>query len=213
MAIITNYATLVTAIADFTHRSDLTPFVDYFIQGAQEMINSDILEQNEGNGIRAMEAAFTGTIASGTVAVPADWLGPKDIQVNGGNNRVVSLTFKSVTWLYSRYQDRTQSGLPAYMARDGANFIFGPFPDSGYALQGTYYALAPLLTSGAPTNWMVTLYPLMLHAACMVKAMTFLVNTEEITKWNAIYQDLLTGIINRDKAERWAMATLQVELG
>lgn len=215
MPIVTNYATLTQSIYDFTHRSEVAPFVDYFIQGAQDQINNDIFDRNEGNGIRYMEAPFTATInaTTGVVAVPADWLAPKAIQVVQGSAQVSTLTFKSVPWLYANYFNRAPQGLPSVMAREGSNFIFGPFPDAAYALQGTYYAMAPLLTSGATTNWMVTNIPLLFQAGCMMKAALFLRDTEMLQTWGAIYEGLLGPLLDRDKAERWGMATMQIELG
>jgi hypothetical protein len=215
MAIVTNYGTLVQSILDFSHKSNIAAFVDYFIQGAQDQFNNDIFDRNEGNGIRYMESAFTATInaTTGLVAVPSDWLAPKDIQVVQGNAQIGTLSFKSVPWLYSNYPNRAPSGLPAYMARENSNFIFGPFPDSAYILQGTYYALAPLLTSAAPTNWMVTSTPLHFQAACMMKAALFLRDTELLQTWGTIYEGLLGPLVDRDKAERWAMATMAIELG
>lgn len=214
MPLVVDYPTLKQSILDFTHRSDLASFVDYFIQGAQDQFNNDIFDRNEGNGIRYMEAPFTGTISgTGTVAVPSDWMAPKDFQVVQGNAQVGTLSFKSVPWIYSAYPNRAPAGLPAYMAREGSNFIFGPFPDSAYVLQGTYYSLAPLLTSGAPTNWMVTSTPLHFQAICMMKAALFLRDTELLQTWGAIYEGLLQPLLDRDKAERWTMATMQIELG
>lgn len=214
MPVITDYATLKQAIVDFTHRTDLAAFADYFIQGAQEMINSDVFDKNEGNGIRAMEGPFTGTITgSGNVGVPSDWLAPKDIQVVVGGGQISTLGFKSASWIYDAYPMRAPAGPPAYMARDNTVFIFGPFPDQPYVLQGTYYLKAALLTSGATTNWMVTAYPLMLHAACMVKAVSFMKDSEALQTWTALYDDLIQGVVDQDKSERWASATMQMDLG
>ena len=215
MAVITNYATLVQSIIDFTHRGDLAPFVDYFIQGAQEQINNDIIDRNEGNGIRYMEAPFSGTIdgTTGQADIPTDWLTPKDMQVIQGSGQIGTLSFKSTAWMYANYFTRQPAGLPAYIARESSHFIFGPFPDSAYDLQGTYFSTAPLLTSGASTNWMVTNAPLVLQAACMMKAALFLRDTDLLKTWGAIYEGLLQPLVDRDKSERWSAATMQIEQG
>jgi hypothetical protein len=214
MPTIVDYASLSTAITDFAHRSDLATYVDYFIQGAQEDINNDVFEKNQGNGIRWMENAFTtGNIdASGHFAVPADYIALKDMEVQVGQTWN-DLAERGVSWIYNRYATRAASGVPAYIAREGANFIFGPYPDSAYAIQGTYYVKAALLTSGAPTNWMVLNAPLMLHAACMKKAALFLKDSEMLQTWDALYQGQLQTLVDRDKAERWSAATMQIELG
>ena len=212
MPTITNYTTLVQSILDFTHRNDLSSFVDYYIQNAQEKINDDIFAENFGNGIRPMEATFTGTITSGTVGVPSDWLSPKLLEVvNSGGNRISGLSFISPEQMYASYPNRQASGIPAYIAREGASFIFGPFPDSGYNIAGVYYAAAPLLTSGAPTNWMVTQTPTLLLAACLIKAARFLKDPDSIGMWKDEYAEKLESLILRDKAERWSGGTLAIQ--
>lgn len=212
MPVVTNYSTLVTAITDFTHRSDVAPYVDYFIQSAQEKINDDIFSENFGNGIRPMEAVFTGTITSGTVGVPSDWLSPKLLEVvNSGGNRISGLDFISPEQMYARYPNRQASGIPAYIAREGASFIFGPFPDSGYNVAGIYYAAAPLLTSGAPTNWMVTQTPNLLLAACLIKSARFLKDPDSLGMWKDEYAEKLESLILRDKAERWSGGTMAIQ--
>lgn len=214
MPTIVDYNTLVTSVADFTHRSDLATFVDYFIQAAQELINNDIFERNEGNGIRPMEATLTPVvITNGVVPVPADWLSPKTFQIVTGGGQIFTLNFKDPQWIYNVYPVRQGSGLPAYIAREGSNFIFGPYPDSAYTVQGSYYQLAPLLSGSQATNWMVLQAPHMLHAAVMKQAAKFIKDPEMLQTWEAIYQDRIEKLVDRDKSERWASATMQVEIG
>jgi hypothetical protein len=284
---VVDYPSLVTAITNFTHRSDLATYVDYFIQGAQEKINKDIPDNNEGNYIRAQESAFpTLAIAGGVVQVPTDWLGAKFLRMQDGSGGAFTLEVKDPQWIYDQYPIRQPSGLPAYVARDvvptatftgsiagttmtvsavgsgtlqvgqpvddttgnvlfgtiitglgtgtggtgtytvslsqtvasesmtagGEVFIFGPYPDSAYVMQGTYYSQAPLLSNTVTTNWMVLKAPLLLHAACMIQAYSFIKDDSAIALWSGLYQPGLVGLINQDKAERWSAATMQIEL-
>lgn len=288
MPTIVDYPSLVQSIADFTHRSDLTAYVDYFIQGAQEKINKDIADENDGNFIRAQEAAFpTMAIAAGVIQVPTDWLGAKTLRILDQTGAAFTLIIKDPQWIYTNYPLRTAQGLPAYVARDvtpsasftgsisgttltvsamaagslplvvgqpiddasgliqfgtiltafgtgtggtgtytvslsqtvasesmtagGEVFVFGPFPDASYTMQGAYYSQAPLLSNSNPTNWMVLKAPTLLHAACMIKAQTFIRDSDGLATWTGIYQTELEGLINRDKAERWGAATMQIE--
>lgn len=212
MPTVTNYATLAQAILDFTHRNNVSSYVDYFIHAAQEKINDDIFEANFGNGIRSMESTFTGTITSGTVGVPSDWLAPKLLEVvDSGGNRISGLSFISPEQMYATYPNRQASGLPAYIAREGANFIFGPFPDSGYSLAGIYYAAAPLLSGSQTTNWMVTQTPTLLLSCCLIKAARFLKDADSLGMWNQEYTDKLQSLVLRDKAERWSAGTMAIQ--
>lgn len=214
MATIVDYSSLGQAVTDFSHRSDLASFVDYFIQLAQKDINDDIFDKNEGNGIRYMEVALTPTNidTNGHFAVPSDYLALKDMEIASGQ-QWNTLSLRGVAWMYDNYTTRAPSGLPAYVAREASNFIFGPYPDSAYAIQGTYYQEAALLTSGAPTNWMVLKTPQLLLAAVMRKANLFIKDPNFLQVWEGQYQDSLQKLIDRDKAERWNASTLAVELG
>lgn len=97
------------------------------------------------------------------------------------------------------------------MTAGGDVFIFAPFPDSAYTLQGTYYAKAALLSATTTTNWMVLKAPLLLHAACMMAAGPFLKDQTALGMWATLYQKYMSSLISQDKAERWAAATMQVE--
>lgn len=222
MPLIQDYASISQAIADHTHRSDLyspaggTFVTDYFLQAAQDMINKDIFDKNEGNGIQLMEAYYgPNTITNGTVPVPTNYLAPKFFKVtdNGGNTFTLSL--KSPQWLYDQYPIRQPMGLPAFIARDlqaGGNvFIFGPYPDSAYSIDGTYYQIAALLNQSNTTNWMVTSAPNLLFAAAMSKAMLYIKDAAGVEMWTGVYNSELKILIDRDKAERWGSATMQID--
>lgn len=93
-----------------------------------------------------------------------------------------------------------------------SQFVFGPYPDSSYTLYGTYYASAPLLSGTQTTNWMVLNVPSLLLAACMVQAATFLKDLQMLQMWQADYGIHLAGLINADKAERWAASTMSIDV-
>ena len=90
-------------------------------------------------------------------------------------------------------------------------FIFGPYPDSAYTVQGTYYQHASRLSSTNTTNWMVQYSPDLILAACMVEAARFLKDSDMLQLWGQDYGTRLVDLITADKAERWAASTLQVE--
>jgi len=98
------------------------------------------------------------------------------------------------------------------MSGGGNVFVFGPFPDSAYNVQGTYYQKAPYLSSSQTTNWMVTSAPGILLAACLVEAAKFLLDDTMLQRWTAIYQQRLQSLIIRDRAERFASPTMQIEV-
>lgn len=215
MASISDYTTLCQAIQDFSHRPTISPFVDYFIESAQEQITNDVLARNFGAGIKLMEVAFPATaIASdGTLAAPTDFLAPKYFTLLDGTGREYQLTVKDPEWVYARYADRQQVGLPAYIALDGSTFIFGPAPDNTYTVEGKYYQKATGLSTANTNNWLTDNAPSLLFSACMVEVGKFLKDTQGVSGWKAIYEGQLESLIARDMGARYGAGPLVMNTG
>lgn len=136
---------------------------------------------------------------SGQILVPGT-----DYTINGSNQIVLgagALVGQTLLLQFGPFTSNT------------SQFIFGPYPDSSYSIEGTYYQQAPLLSAQNPTNWMVLNTPTLLHAACMIKAGEFLLDDGLIARWTPQYTSRLMALVNRDKGERWGSSTMQIELG
>jgi hypothetical protein len=141
----------------------------------------------------------------GSVLVPGT-----DYSISGSNLVLANGAFLDQT-LYVQYAAPILGGAPT--ATGTTAFVFGPYPDSAYTLQGTYYQSAPLLSESATTNWMVDSAPSMLHAACMVECAKFLLDDVMLQRWEPRYQQKLKAVVDADKAERWAASTMEVQVG
>lgn len=298
MGRIVDYASLSQAIIDFSHRSSLSTYVDYFIQGGESRIYGKILEMNEGEGIRAMEAPLSLTIdtLSGQAPVPTDFMSLKNASLLDGSY-IADLIVKEPQWIRARYVDDQYQGPPAYIARDvgssfvgsilngvlivatqlsgsiaagqplfgpnippgasivaavgppgqwyvGLNlgaqadidttlitmdssivtidnlavvndtmttggFIFGPFPDSAYGVEGAYYQRSAL-TSTNPITWMVSQIPFAFLSACLAEAAKFLKDPDGEKGHIADMEDRLSDIVLVDKADRYAGGSLVI---
>lgn len=208
-----DYFSLAQALLDFSHRNDIANFQDYFILGGEQRIYNDVFTRNFGNGVLQMEQVFTGTIgSSGTVALPSGYIQLKGMQVGDGQGNVFTLLYKDPQWIYSNYPIRQPAGIPAYVARDGSNFVFGPYPDSQYSLTGTYYAESTPLSSSNTTTWMTVYIPDILLAACMIEAQPFLKDPQAAGMWQAIYDQKLAAFVDGDKAEGMAPGSMTMEV-
>jgi len=182
MAIITNYATLQTAIGDYLARSDLATFLPNFTQSWEEKFYRD--PQNWGSW---MEAALSVAIASGVAPVPADYLGLKIVYLSGNP----PMKRISLDQLYSRYARGGSVGIPIYVSRNGGNFEFGPVATTG-TLLGTYYA-KPVVLRTSLTNWLTVNAPdLLLYGSLLQAESPFLKNDKRIGVWQGFYDDALT---------------------
>lgn len=169
------------------------------------------------SGVLAVTALASGLLQVGmilsdtTSALPAATPGNAVIitgQSSGVSGSTGNYSAASVNPLQPTYTIASEA-----MSGGGNVFIFGPYPDQGYQVSGTYYQSAPLLAQGeATTNWMVINAPMLLLAACMVEAAKFLKDATMMQTWEAVYTPRLQAIIDRDKAERWGAATMQVEV-
>ena len=122
MAIITNYASLQTAVGDYLSRDDLTSYIPNFIQNAENKLYRRLNLRNE-------ETALSVSIASGVAAVPADFKALKFAYYNETPVRL--LQWVPVEELYRDYPDRSDTGSPSVISREGANFVFGKVAADG----------------------------------------------------------------------------------
>lgn len=197
MSAVTGYASLKTAIADFLARSDLTSYVDYFIQAWEE----DFLREPKNFG-RWMETALNSTIASSVVAVPSDYLGLKYAYVNGSPSS--KLDRVSINQLYGTYPRGGDTGLPVWISREIGNFVFGPAPDSDYTIKGVYWAKPPLIrnfASDAAAHWMIVNAPDIVLFGSLLMAEPFLQNDSRIDVWRALHDRGLASYRNLHRDE------------
>ena len=102
-------------------------------------------------------------------------------------------------------------GAPSTLQASASSvFVFGPYPDSAYTIEGVYYQAAPILSATQTTNWMVLNAPPMLFAKCMCQAGKFLKDTAMVQGWTQLYTDALEKLILRDAAARFGEAPLVI---
>ena len=209
MATITDYNTLKTAISDWLATSEYASYVDYFIQMAENMIYRDIISQNEGRGVRQMEASLSGTISSNAIAIPSDYLALKSARVVVGS-RWFPLEKANAEFIYTNYPTQSATSAPTFIAEENGNFIFGPYSDSAYTVNGVYWQKATALSSSNTTTWMTSNIPDVLLAACMSAASEFTRDDNELQKWGSFYNKGLTAFINQDKTSAWSGSSLAI---
>jgi hypothetical protein len=199
MALITDYTTLTTAIADYLARNDLTTFVPNFLQNCQNKLYRTMR-------IRAMETALAGTMASGVLALPADYLELKQAYID--TNPPVPLERTTRELIYSKYRAGNLSGRPRSIARDIDSFIFGPAPDSDYDVAGTYYKLLPILSGDNTTNWFTDNASELLLYGSLLEAQPFLMNDKRIGVWQNFFNDSMASIDLSEQMENHSGSTL-----
>ncbi len=88
---ITSYSDLQSVAITLSHRTDLTSILPDLIVLAESRIYRDVRAHE-------METSYSGTIASGVIAVPTGFLGWKSIYVDA--NPAQHLQTKTLSWFY-----------------------------------------------------------------------------------------------------------------
>lgn len=187
------YADLLASIADWLKRDELTNAIPDFVTLAESEIYRRLR-------VREMETALSATIASGTIPVPSDYTDLMHVYLN--TDPICTLERKPVSWLLSEYPTRSADARPAFIAREASTFIFGPFPDSDYAVKGIYYkrlaALSSSLNSIFTNNPGVYLFGSLLQAEPYSRNDPGL--AEMIPVWKARFEGEINGV--QDAYER-----------
>lgn len=195
MATITTWATLKTEVANQLNRTDLTSDVPFFIQLAEFRIYRELR-------VRQMETVLNSTMSSGQIAVPSGYRSLKFAYIDG--TPVQKLERKDAEWIYHNYPTRSASSKPFYIARDGGNFIFGPFPDSAYTVKGVFYKQLDLLSDSNTSNWLITDAPDLIYFAALCEAKPWLGDDERIAIWERKYEVVKQRVQLADNAEEFS---------
>ncbi len=197
MAVINSYATLQTAIADYLARDDLTTFIPNFVQNCENKLYRSLNLRNE-------ETALNVAISSGVAAVPSDFKALKFAYYDA--TPVSLLRWVGVEELYNDYCDRSETGTPLVISREGSNFAFGPVAADG-TLKGIYYA-KPTALRTASTNWYTSNAPEVLLYGSLLEAAPFIHGDERIPTWSQLYNDAVATLRAENRNAEVSMGSL-----
>jgi hypothetical protein len=197
---LSTYADLKTAIANWLDRSDLTSYLDDFIDLAETRLSRDLR-------IRQMETQGTQTLTSGTreYSLPTNYLQMRNMQLN-------TAPITSLEYLTPEMMDRlwagSSSGRPRAYTIIRDKIQLGPSPDSAYTLEYTYYAKPSALT--ASENGLLSVIPDVYLYACLLEAEPFLQNDQRIQLWMAAYDKAVAAAQMSDEKDRHSGSAMRV---
>ena len=191
MAIITNYATLQTEVANTLTRDDLTAEIPQFIQFAENKLYRTLHLRNE-------ETALSVDVSSGVATVPTDFKALKFAYYVDGNI-ANPLNWVPLEDLYRNHPDRSDVGIPSEISREAGNFVFGRVATDGTAvLRGVYYAKQDPLRTTDP-SWYVTNAPEVLLYGALLEAVPFIHDDIRIPTWQSYYRDAVQSLIDENE--------------
>lgn len=158
---ITTYSELKTAIADWTHRGDLTSYLDTFIDLTEARMNRE-LRMSE------METRATITATSEYTALPSGAMEIRNVQTN--TSPVQTVGYKTPMQMDADNQGET--GTPTFYSIIGDEFQWYPVPSSS-TMEVTYYKSITPLDDTNTSNFLLTSHPEIYLHGCLYHAYLF----------------------------------------
>lgn len=200
---LTTYANLKTSVTSWLDitAADVSSQIDDLVTIAEKRIFRE-------TRTRDMEVAMSTSIGSGVVAVPSSYVAWKSVYIDGTPTQ--RLERRTADWIYQRYPLRSSDALPKFIAREGANFIFGPYPDSNYTVKGIYYKRFDALST--TINALFTASPDLYLFACLAESEPLIGRDARVPLWETKYQTILALVNGEDQAENVSGGVLQTRV-
>lgn len=198
---ITDYASLKTAIANWLHRTDLTATIPEFVANAEAILNSRLKA-------RAMETRSTLATVANTayLTLPTDMLEARRL-TNTTDSSVYSLKYVTPDDLARLYPYAAGYGKPIVWTVIGGQIQMGPTPDGVYSLELTYLQRVPALSDSNTTNWLLTNSPNVYLYGALSEASIFIRDDDAAGKYGAMFQ---AGIESINSVDWYSGSTMTV---
>ena len=189
------YAELKTAIQDYTE-NDETSFVNnlpIFIRQAEERILKNVqlsLFRKNVSGNMSQNNQY--------LACPSDFLAPFSLSFVDASSDKTFLEFKDTDFVQSFNPDSTTTGDPRFYAVfDIDNFILGPTPSAGSAVELHYFYRPASLTAGAEgaTTWLSENAQMAMLYGSLIEAYIYMKGEQDImAQYEKRFAEAMTGM-------------------
>ena len=188
------YAELKTNIANYLNRSDLTSYIDTFIDSTEAELNRRLRTKE-------MIKRATATADSQYLTVPTDWQEAINIEITSNNfSPLFQQSIESLD-VYRKSNDNV-TGQPIYFALVDDSIEFAPTPDGSYTVQLTYYGKIDALSDSNTSNFLSTGYPDAYLYGSLKHASIYLMEDERVPLFTAQFEKALEEMrLEQEKAE------------
>jgi len=182
--VITNYATLKAAVADWLNRTDLTDQIPTFIQLAEAGLNRDMR-------IRPMVVRADATIDSQYTTLPLDYLEMTTLYLR--TSPVTKLQFLTQEEMQlKKSQGYPTSGTPRYFSVVGASMEVLPAPDSN------------------TTNWLLTAHPDIYLWASLIASAPYLRDDGRIETWRGLLGAAMDSLVLANSRQEFSGGVVKI---
>ena len=191
---ISTYAELQTAVANWLDRDDLTDRIPEFIALAEARMNRVLR-------LRLMESKYTASTASGqrNYALPTGYIQMRNFQVN--TSPISPLQYVSPE-IYDRLYGSTTTGTPEIYTIIANEVQLGPIPSSVQTMEMLFYKKITALSTGNPTEAMLTDNPDVYLYGSLMEAEPFIMNDERVPLWMQGFQQAVADLQEQDNKDR-----------
>jgi len=205
-----NYADLQTAIQAWADRSDsqYVAAVPDFIALFEANANAELTLRTRFN---TAKTTLTLTSASPLVALPSDFLEAKTL-INTSVVPVQVIPIYTATSLYTAITTPATSGPPKGVTVTGSNFEFAPVSDTTYSIDCYYYQVITSLSSGSPTNWLLTHFPNLYLFGALVASEAFLGSDPRMQTWGELYDNMIQKLDGSNERGQYGGSPLRVQV-
>jgi hypothetical protein len=194
---ISTYATLQSAVRNWSKRSDTTATPDARIQEAISLGEDRIRQEVR---CRQMEATTDLTITGQRVSLPTGFIGMRRIYLSTDPVRVLEYISPNNFW---QAYAASQGGTPAAFTIEGDEIVFGPSPSGTFTGKMLIYKLLALSDSNT-TSSLLTFSPGIYLFSALVALVPYTSQQNRLAEWEAGYQTAKAAIAENNRKDRFA---------
>ena len=199
---ITNYATLKAAVADWLNRADLTDQIPTFIQLAEAGLNRDMRT-------RSMVVRADAPIDSQYTTLPLDYLEMTTLYLR--TSPVTKLQFLTQEEMQlKKSQGYPTSGTPRYFSVVGTSMEVLPAPDSAQTAEMIYYGKTPTLSDSNTTNWLLTAHPDIYLWSSLISSAPYLRDDGRIETWRGLLGAAMDSLVLANSRQEFSGGVVKV---
>ena len=175
------YSDLLSSVASWMDRTDLSAVIPDFVTLAEARIARDLRIRKQ-----ISTTSLTTTAGVQGVTIPSDFLEIENITLTS-TSPPASLSVVTPEVLDRKFPFNYQTGQPQVYSLLGSSINFGPTPDAAYTVSVDYYARLAAL-SITPTNWLLTNHPMVYLAGALCEGWLYLQDPEKVALWDQRYR-------------------------
>ena len=187
---ITSYSTLKSSIASWSHRADLTDYLDDFIDFTEARLNRELR-------VSQMETSATITPSSDVLTMPTGWLAVRNIKLD--TNPVQTLDYVTPAEMDRLANGQTEAGkytiIGDQIKLDAA---------TSYTVTIEYYAKIPALSDSNTSNWVLEAHPDVYLYGCLAEVFKFAMDEAEATKYTVLFLNGIAEIRALDRKRKYS---------